>query len=188
MHEIEPYYRWQEIYHPYHDEKSPFYGKPEDRIYFENAVYNYLIHPEWDYFGSETLYLKVLFADYEQGYAIIEFIGEWNDTLYNDIMFLKRDLIDMMINQGIQKYILIGENVFNFHAHEDDYYEEWFQDVEGGWIVAMGFQEFVYREWERRRLDYYINFGGSLEIENWRTLKPQMLCKLVDALVQKRLN
>ncbi len=27
--------------------------------------------------------MKVLFADYEHGYSIIEFIGEWNDALHN---------------------------------------------------------------------------------------------------------
>jgi hypothetical protein len=31
--------------------------------------------------GSETLYLKILYADYEAGYVVIEFIGEWNDAI-----------------------------------------------------------------------------------------------------------
>ena len=38
--------------------------------------------------------LKVIYADYELGYAIIEMIGEWNDAIENDIMTLKRDVID----------------------------------------------------------------------------------------------
>ena len=61
-----------------------------------------------------TLYLKVLYADYLRGFAIIEFIGEWNDCLYNDIMYLKRELIDDMIRNGIHHFILIGENILNF--------------------------------------------------------------------------
>jgi len=39
----------------------------------------------------------VLYADYEIGFAIIEFIGEWNDAIENDIMTLKRELIDKML-------------------------------------------------------------------------------------------
>ncbi len=36
------------------------------------------------------MYLKVLMADYDEHYAIIELIGEWNDAIENDIMELKR--------------------------------------------------------------------------------------------------
>ncbi len=43
--------------------------------------------------GSETLYLKILFVDYDERYAIIELIGEWNDAINNDIMLLKRDIV-----------------------------------------------------------------------------------------------
>jgi len=31
---------------------------------------------------------------------------------------------------GDIQFILIGENVLNFHSSDDCYYEEWFQDVE----------------------------------------------------------
>ena len=30
--------------------------------------------------------MKVLMADYDEKYAIIELIGEWNDAIENDIM------------------------------------------------------------------------------------------------------
>ena len=33
--------------------------------------------------------MKILFADYEQNFAIIELIGEWNDAIENDIMTLE---------------------------------------------------------------------------------------------------
>ena len=32
---------------------------------------------------------EITFVDYDDGYAIMEFIGEWNDCITNDIMFLK---------------------------------------------------------------------------------------------------
>src|SRR3954463_15899333 len=106
MHEIEPFYNWRHIYVSEEDECSPFFARIYSEFEFTNTIYNYYIHPQWDQFGSSTLYLKILFVDYERHFAIIEFIGEWNDALYNDIMFLKREVIEPMISQGVKKFIL----------------------------------------------------------------------------------
>ena len=110
MQDIEPYYRWRDLYTAEDDELSPFYGREYSEFEYSNTIYNYFIHPQWDDFGSNTLYLKVIYADYNQQFAIIEFIGEWNDAIENDIMTLKRDIIEPMIESGINKFILIGEN------------------------------------------------------------------------------
>jgi hypothetical protein len=40
-----------------------------------------------------------LFADYELGYTIIELIGEWNDAIENDIMELRREVTDLMVEE-----------------------------------------------------------------------------------------
>jgi len=188
MHELEPFYRWQNVYDAFEDTRSPFFEavfSPEDDL---NTVYNYVLHPDWDYFGSETLYLKLLYVDYDMRFCVIEMIGEWNDTLHNDVMHLKRNIIDPLIQEGIHKFILIGENVLNFHGLEDDYYQEWFEDVEDGWIVAMNFREFVHQEWEKYRLDYYLSYGGNLDMENWRTFSAAQLFQLTDGLMQRRLE
>ena len=134
------------------------------------------------------LYLKVLFADYERGYAIIEFIGEWNDAINNDIMLMKREILDLMVDNGINKFVLIGENVLNFHSSDDCYYEEWFQDVEDGWIAGINFREHVIDEFKRNNIDYYINFGGELDDMVWRNLKPIQVFKKVEEQLVKRLN
>jgi len=186
MHEIEPFSKWDKIYNPNEDEKSPFFGTTYAG--YELALYDHYIHPLWDFVGSDTLYVKVLFVDYDQGFAIIELLGEWNDTLHNDVMHLKRNLIDVLIYEGVKRFLLIGENVLNFHGLEDDYYQEWFEEVEDGWIVAMGFRDFIHKEWEKYRLDYYLNWGGNLEIENWRTLSPQMLISMINDDVSRRLG
>ena len=60
----------------------------EDR----NKAFLSSLQNQWDDFGSSTLYIKILFADYDGGFAIIELIGEWNDAINNDIMLLKRDM------------------------------------------------------------------------------------------------
>ncbi|WP_207429092.1 hypothetical protein [Pedobacter sp. SYSU D00535] len=187
MHDIEPYYRWRDDYVAAEDERSPFYQTEYSEFEFDKQVYNYYIHPQWDYFGSQTLYIKILFVDYDRSYAIIEFIGEWNDTIYNDIMMLKREILELMMHEGINKFILIGENVLNFHSSDDSYYEEWFQDVEEGWIAGVNFREHVIEEFKRSNIDYYINFGGQLDEMIWRNLKPVQFFKKVEEQLIKRL-
>ena len=188
MHTIEPFYNWIDQYCAAEDPRSPLYGAENNPLQYTNTIYGYYIHPQWDDIESETLFLKILFVDYEEGYGVIEFIGEWNDTLNNDIMHLKRNIIDPMVQEGISHFILIGENVFNFHGSDDSYYEEWFEDVEDGWIAAICFQDFVLDEMKQYNLDYYINFGGTLEQVNWRTLEPRLLFNRVSNLIQKRLG
>ncbi len=188
MQDIEPYYRWRDLYIASEDELSPFYGREYSEFEYTNTIYNYYIHPQWDDFGSHTLYLKILFADYTRNFAVIELIGEWNDCINNDIMTLKRDLIDEMIGKGINRFVLIGENVLNFHASDDCYYQEWFDDVEDGWIVAVNFREHVLEEFSRNNIDYYMLFGGELNHFPWRICNPLQLLALVEGVMSKRLT
>ncbi len=188
MHEIEPYYRWLQYYNPAEDERSPFFGKEYNFDLYSDTIYGYYIDPSWDFMGSETLYIKILFADYDHGFAVIEFIGEWNDAINNDIMHLKRNIIEHLVGEGINKFILIGENIMNFHGSDDCYYEEWFEDVEDGWIAAVNFPEFIQSELMVYNLDSYINMGGTLQINNWRTMSPRKFYEQVNALITRRLN
>lgn len=188
MHDIEPYYNWIEKYAASEDPRSPLFGAENSLMHYTHAIYGYYIHPQWDNIDSETLFLKILYADYELNFAVIEFIGEWNDALNNDIMQLKRNIIDPMVKEGIKHFILIGENVFNFHGSDDSYYEEWFEDIEEGWVAALGFQDFVLSEMKNYNLDSYINYGGNLNDIHWRTFVPKRLFALVNSLIQKRLG
>ncbi len=188
MHEIEPFFAWEHIYKASVDGKSPFYGNTYSEFEYSNQIYNYYIHPQWDDMGSPTLFMKILFTDYDEHYAIIEFIGEWNDAINNDVMILKRDIIDVLIHEGIHKFILIGEHILNFHASDDSYYEEWFEDIEDGWIACLGLREHVMQEFKRYNIDYYLNFGGNLEEIEWRTYKPHQLFNKIDKLIGLRLN
>lgn len=187
MHEIEPFYNWEKHYIASQDHRSPFFGRNYSQ-YYEYDIYGYYIHPQWDWIGSETLYVKILFTNYYEKYSIIEVFGEWNDALHNDIMHFKRCVIDRLTKQGISQFILIGENILNFHGSDDSYYEEWFEDIEDGWITAINFRDFIYEEWKKYNLDFYINFGGNLEIPNWRTMKPNLLFQLVKSQIIKRIG
>ncbi|MDQ3191090.1 MAG: hypothetical protein M3Q58_05800 [Bacteroidota bacterium] len=188
MHTLEPYFNWHSYYLSSEDLKSPFFGKEYSEFEFTHSIYNHAIHPQWDDIGSPTLFIKILFADYDEGVAIIELIGEWNDCINNDIMFLKRDVADLLIKKGINKFILIGENVFNFHHSDDCYYEEWFDDIDDGWIAFLNFREHVVKEFQQGNIDYYIVLGGILNELRWRTLTPVQLVDRVSSMVMKRLG
>jgi hypothetical protein len=188
MQELEPHYRWRDLYRSEDDALSPFYQREYSEFEFTNKIYNYVIHPQWDEFGSPTLYIKILFADYIEGYAIVEMMGEWNDAVTNDIMFLKREVIEPLNMNGINKFILIGENVLNFHGSDDSYYEEWFQDIEEGWIATINFQEHVLEEFRNNNLDYYLNFGGDLDQIIWRKHSPFQFYSIVQQTMQRRLG
>src|SRR6187431_756109 len=136
MQDIEPFYNWRHLYTAEEDPNSPFFGRTYSEFEYSMTLYNYYIHPQWDEIGSKTLYIKIIYVDYELHYAIIELIGEWNDCITNDIMTLRREITDLMQSEGINHFILICENVLNYHAAEDNsYYEEWYDEVsdEGGW-------------------------------------------------------
>ncbi|MEY3085329.1 MAG: hypothetical protein RL037_1509 [Bacteroidota bacterium] len=188
MHSIEPFYQWRGYYVASEDPNSPFFDREYSEFEYTDTIYNYYIHPQWDNMGSKTLFVKILFVDYELGYATIELIGEWNDAIENDIMVLKRDIVEPMLELGVNKFILIGENVLNFHYSDDCYYEEWFDDVEDGWIALVNFHDHVLAEFERINIDHYFVMGGELEDIEWRTYLPDQFFKRVDDLVQKRLS
>ena len=174
MHDIEPYYKWRQYYIASEDKKSLFYGREYSEFTYSNKVYNYFIHPQWDNMGSQTLYVKLIYVDYEEGYVFLELIGEWNDCLNNDIMFLKRELVDILIHHGISKFVLLCDNVLNFHGSDDSYYEEWWEDIKesGGWIAMINTLEHVTKEMEQIRLQYFVNVGNELEEINWRKANP----------------
>lgn len=190
MHAIEPFFNWRHLYTAEDDPRSPFHGTEHSEFEFTHAIYDHAIHPQWDAFGSSTLYLKVLFADYDEGYAVIELIGEWNDLLHNDVMYLKRDVVEPMMAEGIAKFILVGENVLNFHPGEEDYYAEWFDEVmdAGGWIALVNFLPHVREDLQAANLDQYLVFGGKLDDLAWRRMAPHEMKARVEALVTKRLG
>ncbi|MAO45758.1 MAG: hypothetical protein CL823_01265 [Crocinitomicaceae bacterium] len=190
MHTIEPYYAWRNHYVASEDERSPFYGREYNEMSYHMKIYDHFIHPQWDTIGSSTLFIKILFIDYDEESAIIELLGEWNDCLHNDIMLLKRDIIDCLQNEGICKFILIGENVLNFHHSDDSYYEEWFEEVtdRDGWIALLNFNQHVLDDMGSIDLDSYFVMGGELSEFGWRTYAPDQLISRIRESVENRLG
>lgn len=182
MHDIEPFYKWRERYVADQDSNSPFYGRQYDEFKFTNKIYNYFVHPQWDEFGSPTLYGKIIYVDYDDRYACIELIGEWNDCITNDIMYLKREVVDPILEYDIDKFIFFCDNVLNFHGSDDSYYEEWYDDVKesSGWICFVNTLDHVKTEMESSRIDHYVKLGYDYNDINWRSLQPKAVLSFLE--------
>ncbi|MEO6130352.1 MAG: hypothetical protein ABIQ02_00790, partial [Saprospiraceae bacterium] len=111
---------------------------------------------------------------------IIELIGEWNDCIYNDIMILRQEITDLLQKEGVSKFILIVENVLNYHAADDNsYYEDWYERVSDaeGWIAIVNPLKHVEEEMVQYELNQYVHL---LTDANWRGNKPRTLLKWVE--------
>jgi hypothetical protein len=186
MHTIEPFFLWRDDYIASEDENSPFFGREYSEFYFDKQVYNYLIHPQWDEFNSETLYLKTLYVDYDHNYCIIEMIGEWNDTLNNDISTLLDFVVYPMMEKGVHKFIFIGENVYNFHGSDDCYYEEWVEEIDEkeGFISFVNFLPHVYDEMDAHDIHHHVYLGNIFSNIPWRPMKPAMLYSFISQKIE----
>jgi len=169
------------------DEQSPFYGRTYNEFEYSQTLYNFYIHPQWDDFGSRTLYMKILFIDYDLRFAIIELLGEWNDAIENDIMTIRRDITDILYKKGIIHFILIAENVLNFHSSDDSYYEEWREQLEddNGWVAILNMPEQSQYDFKKARLTHYVTL---LEMDQWRTLKPEFIFQAIQQEMMRRLD
>ena len=188
MHNIEPYYNWIHLYTASNDERSPFFEKEYSEFMFTDQVYDHLIHPQWNNIGSPTLFIKILFADYEEGFCIIEMLGEWNDCIENDIMTLINEVMEPLQYEGITKFIFIGENLLNFHGSDDEYYMEWDENNPDGWVCLMNFRDHVLEEMKQQNIDSYWLWGGELNCLEWRKLSPPKLKDKVESVLNKWLN
>jgi hypothetical protein len=92
-----------------------------------------------------------------------------------------------MLVHGIIKFILIGENVLNFHSSDECYYEEWYEDVEenGGWIAMLGLPQQSVYDFKRAGIDRFVEL---LDLNDWRPFTPMNLFNKVDNLIIKRLG
>jgi len=84
--------------------------------------------------------------------------------------------------------VMIGDNILDFHADTDDYYAEWFDNLEDGWIVALNFRDHVRKEFETANIDHFFAFGGQFDEFAWRKLSPDLLFSLLDDQMIKRLQ
>jgi hypothetical protein len=92
-----------------------------------------------------------------------------------------------MFGYGIFKFILIAENVLNFHSSDDSYYEDWREQLEdvGGWVVILDMPTQSQYDFVQARLNNYV---ALMDFPQWRTLKPEIVFEQIDDLMIKRLK
>ena len=107
--------------------------------------------------------------------------------MHNDSMFLKRELVDAMVEEQIYRFIFIAENVLNFHGDETDYYEEWYDDLQEyqGWAVVLNLQPHVLEEMQETRLDDYLHLGTLFNDINWRPHEPARIYEAIEGVLSQ---
>jgi hypothetical protein len=187
VHEQEPFHGWYRFYDPESDELSPFYGVEHSEFYYDRQVYEYLAHPLWEDFGSDGLLTKVLFANYDSGFAVLEMFGVWNDLIQNDFKLLHENCLSTMMEAGIQRFAFIMENVLNIYLESDDYYEAVSDELDAGWIALVRLRPHVTEELLTLGLDRYCYWSPTLAEIQWRKLTPVQLCSLIESEISRML-
>ncbi|MCS6904502.1 MAG: hypothetical protein RML72_00845 [Bacteroidia bacterium] len=183
---IEPFYGWLHLYNHKMDANSPFHDVEHNLFEYDRKIYTFNAHPLWDSIESESLLIKILFTDYEKGYTIIEFLGEWNDLFDNDFKLLCQNCLELLQREGINKFILILENVFHAYLDIDDYYQDFWESIEeGGWMFLLRARENVLAEFENYNLGQYFYWSKSLDSIHWRKLKPWELYQIIQKSIER---
>lgn len=184
LRDIEPFYGWLHLYSHDRDPRSPFHQVEHSLFHYDRSINSIPAHPLWDDIASESLLVKILYVHYGEGYAIIELFGEWNDLYDNDFKLLAENCLTYLIDQGVDKFILICENVFHIYLDADDYYQALQEELDNGWICTLRLRDEVREDMIQYGIDSYVYWNEDLDTLPWRRLKPPQLY----ALVADRLN
>jgi len=185
---IEPFFGWLAMYSHDRDERSPFHDIEHNQFYFDRSINHIPAHPLWDDFGSESLLLKILFVDYDEGYTIIELFGEWNDLFDNDFKLLSENCLSYLLDYGVDKFILVCENVFHIYPETDDYYQAMHESLEEGWMCLLRPRPHVLEEMQQYGIVDYFYLSEKLDEIPWRKQKPHQLYRFVEARMPRLLN
>lgn len=185
---IEPFYGWLAYYSHETDENSPFYGVEHNLFEYDRYVYTFAAHPLWDTIESESLLVKILYANYDDHYAIIELMGEWNDLFQNDFKLLCENCLTFLSDAGIKQFIFVAENVFNIYLESDDYYEAFQEEIEEGWMCLLRARPHIQAELRQYGIDPYFYWNPDFDDLAWRKLKPWQLYQLIAASMPKLLK
>jgi hypothetical protein len=186
--EVEPFYGWLHLYAAHRDPHSPFYNEaaidPDKDMRY---IYTFEAHPLWDHIHSESLLVKMLYADYNRGFCILQLLGEWNDLFENDFKLLYEQVLAPMLYQGVSRFIFLCENVFNVYLDQDDYYEllqEALEDT-GGWLCLLRARQHVLNEFAAYGIDQYLYWNPEFDELRWRKMKPWQLYELIERSLQQ---
>lgn len=186
--DIEPFYGWLHLYSHETDELSPFHAVEHNQFYYDRFVYTFHAHPLWDTIESESLLVKILYVSYQENFAVIELLGEWNDLFENDFKLLCENCLTYLTDNGVDKFILICENVFHAYLDADDYYQAFSEEIPDGWICLLRGRPNVLDEFINYRIDPYFYWSAAFDELHWRKLKPWSLFELVERQISRTLR
>lgn len=179
LRDVEPFYGWLDVYDAENDPNSPFHEVVHSEFEYDRYMNNIPVHPLWDDIQSDSLLVKVLYADYERAYAIIELFGEWNDLYQNDFKLLAENCLTYFVDAGINQFILVAENVFNGYFEADDYYEAMQDELGSGWMCLLRLRPSVAEELEAYHIGQYFFRSEICDEAEWRKMKPFQLYTLI---------
>jgi hypothetical protein len=190
MHDIEPFWNWRHKYTAEEDERSPFFGEDHSEFEFTNAVYDHVIHPQWDNFGSTHPVHEAALRRPRRRLRHHRADRRVERPAAQRHHAVQAEHHRTPDGQGINKFILIGENVLNFHTSDEEYYAEWFEEVSDadGWIALLNFRPHVLEDMQSANIDQYFLLGGKLNALKWRTQEPETVFEVVEGFVMRRLG
>jgi hypothetical protein len=94
--------------------------------------------------------------------------------------------LERFADESVDKFILIAENVLNFHSDGADYYEELSQELQesGGWAVCLNMPMQSENEFKQAGHHHFIEL---FNIPEWRSYRPFHLLRKVESLLGPRL-
>lgn len=186
---IEPFYGWLHLYSHESDTRSPFHHIEHNLFEYDRHIYTFNAHPLWDTIDSESILLKILYADYQVGYAIIELLGEWNDLFENDFKLMCENCLTYLLDEGINKFIFICENVFNVFLERDDYYEAFSEELsDEGWMCLLKARPNVLADFNDYNIGRYFYWNSQFDTLQWRKLQPWQLFDLIENSMRRMLT
>jgi hypothetical protein len=180
--EIEPFHGWLHIYNQANDRRNPFREVEHNAFHYDRFIYTYPAHPLWESIESESLLIKVLYANYRRGFAVIELLGEWNDLFQNDFKLLCENCLYPLLHAGITNFVLICDNVFNIYIQNDEYYADLYDMLEDGWICLLNPRPNIVDELHKWRVDGFFRLLYDANAIRWRKMKPWDLFYRADNL------
>jgi len=106
----------------------------------------------------------------------------------NDYKLLAENCLTFLLDHGINRFILICENVFHAYFETDDYYEALQEELDEGWITLVRPRQNVLEELASYNLSHYFYHSPMLDELNWRKFKPYQLFALIESRITRLLK
>jgi hypothetical protein len=105
----------------------------------------------------------------------------------NDFKLFTENCLLAFTAAGIDKFILICENVFNIYLENDEYYNAFQDEIPDGWIALIRARDAVLEEITRYGLSGVFYWTKELDLMSWRKMKPDDIFEKINVSMRKAL-